>query len=123
LELFSLGLSALLQLPEQLNVENGEAVPVVLLIAHTEMRITKTARLFAANLLDVEVGKKRAELEERNVTLSTRERGWINRCVGMHTKTLSTSVLPDSVVLGTNTAFGAFLATGLSSTDAMDLDL
>jgi hypothetical protein len=64
------------------------------------MRITKTARLFAPNLLAVEVGRKRAELEERNAALSTRDRRWINKCVGMHTKTLSTSVLPDIVVLG-----------------------
>ena len=103
-------------------MENGEADQAALPIAHTGTIIIKIARPFATNLLAVEVGRKRAELEERNVTLSIRDRGWINRCVGMHTRTLSTSVLPDSVVLGISTVFGAFLVTGLSSTDAMGLD-
>ena len=103
-------------------MEDGEADQVVLPIAHTGTTITKIARPFATNWLAVEVGRKRAELEETNVTLSTKDRGWINRCVGMHTKTLSTSVLLGSVVLGISTVFGAFLVTGLSLTDAMDLD-
>ena len=103
-------------------MENGEAVLVVLPTAHTGTRITKTAKHFATNSLIVEAGRKRAELGGGNVILSIRDQGWINRCVGMHTKTLSTSVLPDSVVLGISTVFGAFLVTGLSLTDAMDPD-
>ena len=103
-------------------METGEAVQAVLPTAHTEMTITKTARLFATNLLAAQVGRKRAELEGRNVTLSTGDSEWINRCVRMHRKTLSTSVLPDSVVQGISTVFGAFLVTGLLSTNAMDLD-